>query len=123
MVRPGPRRFEKRRQVATGSRPHSSGGSSARKRLSSKDFSFVGGGEGNRVILSADAMLPSSTLRYLLFPVGRKLTIFSPSLISAISRGRGTDSICVYQRSTSSVNASISFRRLPATGLIEGSSA
>src|SRR5262249_57861420 len=59
MVAPGPRRFEKRRQVATGSRPHSSGGSSARKRLSSKNLSLGAGGEGNRVILLANAMVRS----------------------------------------------------------------
>ena len=39
-------------------------------------------------------------------------------MINAISRGRGTFSICVYQRSTSSVKTSISFKRLLATGLI-----
>jgi hypothetical protein len=44
-------------------------------------------------------------------------------LISATSRGRGTLSICVYQRSTSSVKASISFSRFAATGLMVGSSA
>src|SRR5204863_5027622 len=109
MVDPGPRRFEKRRQVATGRRPHCSGGSSARKRLSSKNFSLGAGGEGNRVTLLANAMERSSrSPAYLDFP-GKKLTIFSPSLISAIRRGRGTLSICEYQRSTSSVNSSISF--------------
>src|SRR5690242_21493339 len=60
MVAPGPRRFEKRRQVATGRRPHSSGGSSARKRLSSKNFSLGTGSKGNRVTLLANAMVRSS---------------------------------------------------------------
>ena len=56
------------------------------------------------VLLSCDAIARSCRLRpYLDFPTGRKLTIFSPSLISATSRGRGTLSICMYQRSTSSV--------------------
>src|SRR5256886_15788110 len=127
MVLPGPRRFENRRQVASGKRPHCSGGNSARKRLSSKNFPLEGDGAGNGVILFANAMVRSSFSppvfpAYLDFP-GKKLTIFSPSLISAISRGRGTLSICEYQRSTSSVNASISFSRLLATGLTAGSSA
>ena len=74
------------------------------------------------VILFANAIARSRyfSSAYLVFPIGRKLTIFSPSLISATSRGRGTFSICVYQRSTSSVNASISFSRLLATGLMVG---
>src|SRR3954452_6367760 len=74
--------------------------------------------------LLADAVEHSATSRpYLVFPMGRKLTIFSPSLIRATSRGRGTPSICTYQRSTNSVKASISFSRLLATGLMAGSSA
>src|SRR5713226_7309663 len=114
MVLPAPRRFENRRQVASGKRPHCSGGNSARKRLSSKNFPLEGDGAGNGVILFANAMVRSSFSppvfstcfldlffsAYLDFP-GKKLTIFSPSLISAISRGRGTLSICEYQRSTS----------------------
>ena len=69
----------------------------------------------------ADAIERSCLLAPIwLFPIGRKLTIFSPSLISATSLGRGTLSICMYQRSTSSVKASISFSRLLATGLMVG---
>src|ERR1700710_375163 len=65
---------------------------------------------------------PCCNQPYLDFPTGRKLTIFSPSLINATRRGRGTLSICTYQRSTNSVKASISFSRLLATGLMAGSS-
>ncbi len=46
------------------------------------------------VSLLTPSHAPATPRPYLDLPVGRKLTIFSPSLISATRRGRGTLSIC-----------------------------
>src|SRR5713226_18782 len=126
-VLPSARRFENRRQVASGNLPQSSSDSKARNLRSHRVASRLSSeavGAGTFRILLCDATMHSSNLKpYLDFPAGKKLTIFSPSLIRAINLGRGTVSICAYQRSTSSVKSSISFSRLLATGLMAGSSA
>src|SRR4029078_11055751 len=113
------KRLENRRQIASGRRPQSS-------------WATDRGSGGRRagwcsrpalreaLVLLWTPLNPPARCLYLDFPAGRKLTIFSPSLISATSLGRGTLSICMYQRSTSSVKDSIPFSRWLGPGLMVG---